>query len=347
MRRRTAVPTRPPKLPAVVFMLASFFLLFCPQAGADDRQTRREAGKVRERCDAEYLKGKFDQALEDCLKYEQLMKTVGNGYIISPIRSALGALYARKGDMKRAYNYWIVSGDQDDGTMGGITDLQARLAAQRLASYLERSTRLKTDARDVDLSLQDVFSADGLAIILRTCGFGEQANKVDQEATKLRRDYAAADRASRSANFSALMMAIATGLSGAPSGAGRTSPPSATSPADSGNGNQSAQFHNECIARDPEPWNPHDNKTVAVLKLRNTCSMPLTVMFCHKSPSDPCWKCEQIGTLQPGESASSPGYPAGCTTTNCGEVQAVFNAVAGPGGAPKPYVNDSCNAAVH
>lgn len=300
-----------------------------------------KANKLEDKCRQLYLGGNYDQALETCLKEKQLWESIGHSienYSVSPL---LGAIYARKGDLQQAYVYWVAE-DHDNGTMSGIPDLQARLAAQRAAGLLRRYS----EGNDVDYKARGISAADTLMIILRKYGFEEDANKIAQRGEVLRRNYAA-NRANGPSTFSAILSAIATGLSGASSGAGGASAPAATSPTDSGGGNQSAELHNECIARDPKPWSLHDNKTVAVLKLRNTCSMPLTVTFCHKIPTDPCWKCEQIGTLQPGESASSPSYPAGCTTTNCSEVQAVFNAVAGTGSAPKPIVNDSCNASVH
>ena len=106
--------------------------------------------------------------------------------------------------------------------------------------------------------------------------------------------------------------------------------------------NQQSALDNNCLVRDPEPWHVGgDKKTVAVLKLRNTCAKPLQISFCFKSPGDQCWKCTQI-SAGAGKSATSMDLIPGCTTSNCSEVQAIYNV-----GTQKPNVPDSCVSAMH
>ena len=193
-----------------------------PRSSADDRKNAaRRGNKLEDTCRQQYLDGKYDQALENCLKAKELFGG-------SNLKGLLGAMYARKGDMQQAYDYWYWVANPDNGTMSGIPDPQARLAAQSLARRLAQYA----GGTDVDYKARGISAADGLAIILRKYGFEEDANKVEQEGTSLRRAYTA-DRASVPSTFSAIMSGLATGMAGVAS----QPMPSSTSPqAPSGGG---------------------------------------------------------------------------------------------------------------
>ena len=142
--------------------------------------TREEARKFDAKCRTQYLAGKFDEALANCTKAQQLW---GFGDTETPNSDMLGTLFAKKGDMKRAYQYWRMAGD--NGTMAGIPDPEARLAAQNLAGEVKRFS----DPDRVDPYARGIAAADGLEIILRQSGFKADADEVARQGQALRGKY--------------------------------------------------------------------------------------------------------------------------------------------------------------
>jgi hypothetical protein len=341
---RLTMPTFWPRSPFLIFSI--LFLLVCTHAGAaDHRSNAREANKLEDACRKQYLAGNYDRALETCLKEKQL--SVG-----ANLSGLLGAMYARKGDMQQAYVSW--GSYPDNGSMGGIPEPQARLAAQHLARLLGQWTSVD----DVDYKARGITAADGLVIILRKYGFNDDADKVAQEGERLRRGYAA-DRASGPSTFSSFMSAIATGLSGAPAPMptpSRTADSDGASPRNSnasGTGGQAA-LHENCMLK-TAIFNPRST----LLVLKNVCNQAMSVYWCFQSPDGTGWACSPDSVSSGATTANSSqqigalceidrgwGKTHGCQGVPPWPV--VFNATyASEGQAPKPNVNDSSQHSVH